>query len=86
MSLATWIILGGIAGWIVSLLSGRDLKGGCLGLVLVGMIGAVVGGSLFRFFGGSGVTGLNLYSVVVAVIGALVLLWVVRLATGGRRH
>jgi uncharacterized membrane protein YeaQ/YmgE (transglycosylase-associated protein family) len=85
MGLLSWIVLGGIAGWIVSLLSGRDLKGGCVGLVLVGMVGAVVGGSIFRFFGGAGVTGLNLYSIVVAVIGAFVLLWIVRVATGKRR-
>jgi uncharacterized membrane protein YeaQ/YmgE (transglycosylase-associated protein family) len=84
MGLLSWIILGGIAGWIVSLLSGKDLRGGCLGLVLVGVIGAVIGGSIFRFFGGSGVTGVNIYSIVVAVVGALVLLWIVRVATGRR--
>ena len=82
ISLTAWIIVGAIAGWLANLLLGEQLKAGCVGLVLLGMVGAVLGGVLFGFLGGKPVTGLNAYSVVVSLVGALLLLWLVRLATG----
>jgi uncharacterized membrane protein YeaQ/YmgE (transglycosylase-associated protein family) len=73
MSILAWIVLGLISGFIASKIVNRAGEGVLLDIVL-GVIGAVVGGWLFRTFGASGVTGLNLYSMLVAVIGAVVVL------------
>jgi uncharacterized membrane protein YeaQ/YmgE (transglycosylase-associated protein family) len=73
MSFLAWIILGLIAGFIGSKLVNSRGEGLVLDIVL-GIVGAFVGGWLFTTFGMSGVTGLNLYSMVVAVIGAVVVL------------
>ena len=73
MSFLAWIILGLIAGFIGSKLVNKRGEGLVLDIVL-GIIGALVGGWLFTTFGMAGVTGLNLYSMVVAVIGAVVVL------------
>jgi uncharacterized membrane protein YeaQ/YmgE (transglycosylase-associated protein family) len=75
MSLIAWIILGLLAGFIGSKLVNRRGEGIILD-VLLGVVGAVIGGWLFNRFGASGVTGLNLYSLFVAVIGAVVVLLV----------
>jgi uncharacterized membrane protein YeaQ/YmgE (transglycosylase-associated protein family) len=73
MTLLAWIILGLVAGFIASKLVNKSGEGMFLDIIL-GIVGAVVGGWLFNTFGMAGVTGLNLYSVVVAVVGAAVLL------------
>ena len=73
MSILAWIVLGLIAGFIGSKIVNKQGEGMILDIIL-GVVGAVVGGWLFGLFGGSGVTGLNLYSLLVAVIGAIVVL------------
>ncbi len=73
MSIIAWIILGLIAGFIGSKLVNRSGEGLLLDIVL-GVVGALVGGFMFRAFGASGVTGLNIYSLIVAVIGAVIVL------------
>lgn len=73
MSIIGWIILGLIAGFIASKIVNKAGEGLLLDIVL-GIVGAVVGGFIFNFFGAAGVTGLNLYSMVVAIIGAIVVL------------
>jgi uncharacterized membrane protein YeaQ/YmgE (transglycosylase-associated protein family) len=73
MSLLAWIILGLIAGFVASKLVNRTGEGFVLDIVL-GIVGAVVGGWLFNIFGMAGVSGLNLYSLLVAVVGAAALL------------
>jgi len=73
MSIIGWIILGLVSGFIASKLVNRRGEGIILDIVL-GIVGAIVGGWLFSFFGAAGVTGFNLYSMVVAVIGAVVVL------------
>ncbi len=78
MGILAWIILGLIAGFIGSKIVNKTGEGLVLDLVL-GIVGAVVGGFVFNMFGGAGVTGLNLYSLVVAVIGAVVVLMIYRL-------
>jgi uncharacterized membrane protein YeaQ/YmgE (transglycosylase-associated protein family) len=83
MSFLAWIILGLIAGFIGSKLVNRRGEGVVLDIVL-GIVGAFVGGWLFNTFGKAGVTGLNVYSMVVAVIGAVVVL-VIYHALAGRR-
>ena len=73
MSFLAWIVLGLIAGFIGSKLVNKTGEGVFLD-ILLGIVGAVVGGWLFTTFGAHGVTGLNLYSILVAVIGAVVVL------------
>jgi uncharacterized membrane protein YeaQ/YmgE (transglycosylase-associated protein family) len=76
MSILAWIVLGLIAGFVGSKIVNKSGEGIVLDIVL-GIVGAVIGGWLFNRFGASGVTGLNLYSLLVAVIGSVVLLVVV---------
>ena len=73
MSFLAWIVLGLIAGFIGSKLVNKTGEG-FVGDVLLGVIGAVVGGWLFSAIGQPGVTGINIYSILVAVIGSIVLL------------
>ena len=73
MSLIAWLVVGLVAGWIGSMIVNRRGEGLIMDLVL-GVIGAFVGGFLFHAFGHSGVTGINLYSIFVAVVGAIVVL------------
>jgi uncharacterized membrane protein YeaQ/YmgE (transglycosylase-associated protein family) len=73
MSIIAWLLLGLISGFIGSKIVTNNGKG-ILGDIVVGVIGAFVGGLLFNFFGAHGVTGLNLYSIFVASVGSIVLL------------
>lgn len=75
MSWLAWIILGLIAGFIGSKLVNKRGEGLILD-ILLGIVGAIVGGWLFNKFGAAGVTGLNLYSLLVAVVGSVVILLV----------
>jgi uncharacterized membrane protein YeaQ/YmgE (transglycosylase-associated protein family) len=71
MSVISWIILGLIAGFIGSKIVNKSGQGMLMDIVL-GIVGAVIGGVIFNFFGAAGVTGLNIYSLIVSVIGAVV--------------
>jgi uncharacterized membrane protein YeaQ/YmgE (transglycosylase-associated protein family) len=83
MSILAWIVLGLIAGFIASQIVNRH--GGNLMLdIILGVVGAVVGGFLFNQFGAGGVSGLNLYSMLVAVIGAVVVLVIYHMIAGRR--
>ncbi len=73
MSIIAWLILGLISGFVASKIVNKTGEGFLLDIVL-GIVGAIVGGYLFNVFGAVGVTGLNLYSMVVAVIGSIVVL------------
>jgi len=84
MGIISWIILGLIAGFICSRLVDRQGQGFWLDIVL-GIVGALVGGYLFDLFGASGVTGLNLYSMLVAIVGSVVVLVIYNAITGPRR-
>jgi uncharacterized membrane protein YeaQ/YmgE (transglycosylase-associated protein family) len=83
MSIIAWVILGLIAGYIGSKIVNREGKGLWLNLAL-GIVGAIVGGLIFSAFGGSGVTGVNLYSIIVAIIGSVVVLWIYHALSGKR--
>jgi uncharacterized membrane protein YeaQ/YmgE (transglycosylase-associated protein family) len=85
MPILTWVFLGLIAGFIGSKIVNKTGEGVLLDIVL-GIVGAVVGGWLFSTFGHSGVSGLNLYSIMVAVVGAIVVLVVYHALIGGRRR
>jgi uncharacterized membrane protein YeaQ/YmgE (transglycosylase-associated protein family) len=74
MGILGWIILGGIAGWIASMITGRDASMGIGANIIVGIVGAMLGGFIFNMIGGEDVTGFNLWSLFVAVIGSVVLL------------
>jgi uncharacterized membrane protein YeaQ/YmgE (transglycosylase-associated protein family) len=78
MSILAWIVLGLIAGFIGSKIYQGTGQGVLIDIVL-GIVGAVVGGYLFTAFGAAGVTGFNLYSMLVAIVGAVVVLWLYHL-------
>jgi len=83
MSIIGWIILGLIAGFIGSKIVNARGQGLILDIVL-GIVGAIVGGFLFSLFGAGGVSGLNLYSMLVAIVGSVVVLWVYHAVTERR--
>ena len=83
MSIIAWLVLGLIAGFIASKISSGSGQGVVLDIVL-GIVGAFVGGFLFSFVGAAPVTGFNIYSMIVAIIGAIVVLWLYHLVAGRR--
>ncbi len=82
MGILLWILFGAIVGWIGSIIMGTDGQQGLILNIVVGIIGAVLGGYIMNFLGEGGVSGFNLYSFLVAVIGAVALLGIVRLVRG----
>ena len=84
MSIIAWLILGLIAGFIASKIVNKTGEGLVQDIVL-GIVGAFVGGYLFTLFGAAPVTGLNIYSMVVAVIGAILVLFIYHAVTGRNR-
>ena len=78
MSILSWIIVGAISGWLANIIGGGKKKKGCFFNIILGIIGAFIGGYIMTFFGESGVTGFNLWSILVATLGAVLLLWVVK--------
>ena len=83
MGILSWIILGLIAGFIASKIVDARGQGVMLDIVL-GIVGAIVGGFVFSAFGAEGITGLNLYSMLIAIVGSVIVLWVYH-AVAGRR-
>ena len=84
MSVIAWIILGLIAGWIASKMVVGTGQGFFLDIAL-GIVGAIVGGFLYsQIFGGEGVTGVNIGSIIVSIVGAIIVLWIYH-AVAGRR-
>jgi uncharacterized membrane protein YeaQ/YmgE (transglycosylase-associated protein family) len=78
MGILLWIIFGALAGWIASLVMKTDNAQGTLTDIILGVVGALVGGFLMNLVGEAGVTGFNIYSLFVAVLGASVLIWLRR--------
>jgi uncharacterized membrane protein YeaQ/YmgE (transglycosylase-associated protein family) len=85
MGWLAWLIVGAVAGWLASMVMSTDRQQGLLMDIVIGILGAMLGGFLFNQFGAAGVTGFNVWSVVVAFVGAVALLAVVRLLNGRRR-
>lgn len=81
MSVLAWIIVGLIAGFIASKIVNKAGEGIIMD-ILLGIVGAVVGGYIFRLFGASGVSGINIYSLIVAVIGSIVFLLIYHAVRG----
>ena len=78
MSILGWIILGSIAGWLGSVLT-REPRRGCLTNIVLGIVGALVGGFVFSAIGGTPITGFNLWSLFVATCGAIVVIVLFRI-------
>lgn len=84
MGIISWIIIGGVAGWLASIVIGNNQRQGCIMNIVVGIVGAFIGGFVMRFVGGGPTDfGFDIYSLLVATVGAIILLAV----TGaGRRR
>lgn len=81
MGIILWVIFGGLVGWIASMIMHTNAQQGLVMNIVVGIIGAIIGGWLMSWFGGTSVTGFNIYSFIVALLGAVVLLALVKLVT-----
>jgi len=79
MGIILWIIFGGLVGWLASIIMGTDARQGVILNIVVGIVGALLGGWIMSFFGETGVTGFNIYSFLVALLGAVVLVAIVKL-------
>lgn len=79
MGILAWILFGALAGWIASMIMKTDGSQGTMMDIIMGIVGAVAGGFLMGLFGQSGVTGFNLYSLGVSVVGAIVVIYVGRM-------
>ena len=80
MNILLWLLLGALAGWVASLI--MKTEQGILLDIVVGIVGAFLGGFLFNILGATGVTGFNIYSILVAIVGAVALLFIVKLVLG----
>ena len=78
MGIILWVVFGALAGWIASILMKRNSRQGTMMDIVLGVVGSIVGGFLMGMVGQPGVTGFNLYSMAVAVIGAVVVIYVGR--------
>ena len=79
MGILLWIIFGGLVGWIASMIMKTDSQQGLLLNIVVGIIGAIVGGWIMTSLGTAGVSGFNLYSFGVAIIGAVLFIGLIKL-------
>jgi uncharacterized membrane protein YeaQ/YmgE (transglycosylase-associated protein family) len=84
MGILSWIVVGLIAGLLAKLVLPGDDPGGLIVTTLIGIAGAFIGGFVVGVLGGAGVTGLNIWSILVATLGAVILLAIYRLFAGGR--
>ncbi|GAU76746.1 GlsB/YeaQ/YmgE family stress response membrane protein [Fusibacter sp. 3D3] len=84
MGILSWIVLGALAGWVASMIMGKNSSMGLLTNIVVGIIGAFIGGYVMGLFGGGQVTGFNLQSFLTALVGAVILLAIGNLFSKGR--
>jgi uncharacterized membrane protein YeaQ/YmgE (transglycosylase-associated protein family) len=82
MGIIAWIVFGAIVGWIASIIAGTNAQQGLLGNIIVGIIGAFIGGFVFSLFGEDGPMKFNLYSMFVALVGAVILLFIMKAFRG----
>jgi uncharacterized membrane protein YeaQ/YmgE (transglycosylase-associated protein family) len=78
MDIVLWIVLGALAGWIASIITRTDASQGWLGNIVTGIIGAFIGGLVLKLFGANGVTGFNVPSLLTAILGAVILLSLIK--------
>jgi uncharacterized membrane protein YeaQ/YmgE (transglycosylase-associated protein family) len=84
LNIILWIIFGALAGWIASLIMRTDAEQGAIANIIIGIVGAFIGGAIGRMLGGPGVTGFNIGSVLLAILGSIILIFFIRLLSGGR--
>lgn len=77
MNILVWVIFGALAGWLAEMITKSSM--GLMGNIVLGIVGAFIGGFLANLLGGTGITGFNLYSILIAVLGASVLIFLARL-------
>lgn len=85
MGILSWIIVGGIAGWLASIVVGTNRRMGIIANIVVGILGAFIGGFIMNYFGYGSYNGLNFWSIFVAFVGSVVLLLIISLFTRGSR-
>lgn len=78
MGIISWIIVGALAGWIASMIMGKNAQMGAIANIIVGIIGAFIGGFVMNLLGFGGVDGLNISSILVSILGAVILLAIVK--------
>lgn len=79
MGIILWILFGAFVGWVASMIMDTDAEQGALANIVVGIVGAVIGGFIAQALGWSGVTGFNIMSFIVALGGAIILLWLMKM-------
>lgn len=86
MGIILWIVFGALVGWIASIIMRADAEMGALANIGVGIVGALIGGWVMALLGYPGITGFNLYSLLVAILGAVLLIWIVQMVRRGTVH
>jgi uncharacterized membrane protein YeaQ/YmgE (transglycosylase-associated protein family) len=84
MGILSWIILGALAGWVASMIMKKNASMGAIANIGVGILGALIGGFVMSVIGGHGVTGFNLTSFLIALLGAVILLGIINLISKGK--
>ncbi len=79
MNILLWILFGALVGWVASKIMRTDAEQGMLANIIVGVIGAFIGGLVMNLLGGAGVTGFNIYSFLVALLGSVLLIGIYRM-------
>ncbi len=80
----TWVVVGGLAGWVASKIMKTDAEQGAIGNIIIGILGAVIGGVIITAIGGRGFSGFNLWSFLVALLGSVILLYLIKYFRGRR--
>lgn len=83
MGIISWIILGGLAGWVASMIMNKNASMGIIANIIVGVIGAFIGGFITSLIGGWEISGFNITTFLVALLGAVILLWIINLFSKG---
>jgi uncharacterized membrane protein YeaQ/YmgE (transglycosylase-associated protein family) len=82
MNILLWILFGALVGWIASLIMRTDAEQGAVANIIIGIIGAFIGGAISRALGGSGVDGFNFGSILMAILGSIILIFFIKMISG----
>lgn len=84
-NIIVWLVIGGLAGWVASIIMKTDAQQGMVGNIVVGIVGALIGGFVVNLLGGRGdITGINPISFLIALLGSVILLFIIQLIRGRR--
>lgn len=83
MSIIAWVIIGGLAGWLGNMI--MKSEGGLFRNIITGIVGALIGGFVMNFLGFDGITGFNLWTLVVALLGSIILIAIINALFGGKK-